>query len=611
MPSKHESTTCPQNMKALLTLIFLSLGIAGIQNQASAQLYDVPISVLEEHATLVIEGVVRSKEAFWNERHNRIYTSYQIEVIDFLKGNDAMTLEVVALGGCVDDHCQTIYPGLEMNIGARGVLFLRPFRKEKLHSENLFEVLSGPLGFIEFSTEGGKTIGANALRVFRDLDFEVFVPISGQRRKVVGPLLAARSTTAPAIDSLAPLTVAAGVNDTLNIYGSQFGVSKGKVWFRNADKPAGAYMHGENPDIVTWSDTLIRVLVPSRGSIDSTYRGVAGTGPIRVETSDTLIAQSAMDIIVPYGLRNRRIMFDSIAQPDILVSPYNTPIGGYQFRYDSAFSDSSHAVAIFERSIRDWRCASLVNFSIGADSNISEIAFDEVNAIFWDTLPPGILGQTSVKDQFCRDGVTGKYYYHVTDIDLQFSSTINFYYDSLGLPPATHFDFYSMTLHELGHAHLLQHIVNPGFLMHYAISTGETIRTIHAEMETGAKRVIDSSAVNHHENCFMPHVPISPEACNSLGAANPSPNPFGSIQVFPNPAKTSVQIEFETSKPNASVSVEIVDIYGRVLSQKTMRSSPNVLSHIEFETAEFSNGFYFVRIHSTSGKSTKPFLIQH
>lgn len=592
-------------------MLLVVMAMTSLYFPLHAQLRSVSISTLADVSEYVLEGRITAKEMFWNDDETRIYTLYQIEVVDYLKGNGPTNLEVVQIGGCVDEYCQTLYPTLEMGLGTSGVLFLRSFQKERLHSDALLEVVSGPLGFVQFIQSDGREFGANALEIFENLDREIYIPISGRPRKTSMQPIAMTSRAVPGIDSISPDTVAAGVNDTLTIYGTEFGMTKGKVWFQNADFPPGVFMHGENPDLVVWTDTLIRVLVPSEGSLDSMRRGSAGSGPVRVETNNGMVTESTVQFVVPYGLKTRRVSYDSTTLTVILSSPYDTPVGGYQFRYDSAFAASPGAVSVFEKSLRDWRCASLINWTVGSDTAITEIATDKISIVFWDSLPPGVIGQTMVHIAFCKDEATGLFYYHVPEVDIVFSNTANFHYDTIAAPAANQDDFYSITLHELGHAHLLQHIIRPGFLMDFQIALGSTIRTIHPEMLTGARRAIDTSTVSHNVNCFLPHVPIQPGNCNTLNAHASSLNFSGSVYVFPNPTNDKVNVQVKASQPVGLVDVQLIDVYGKVLQSETVFLQPSTVTDLKMNTHDLPDGYYLVRIGNALARITKSVIIQH
>jgi hypothetical protein len=598
-------------MKTFLTcLLFAAVSIC-TSATTMAQLYDVPVSTLNEHSPLVVEGRVLSKYSFWNAAQTRIYTQYQIEVNDALKGRSNNVIDIVRLGGCVDQDCQTLFPRLEMGLGQKGVFFLRPFTKEPLFTDQLYEVVSGPLGFISFQEMDSKIVGANALRLFENLNAEVYIPIAGRPRIIEDePTFTHVADAAPSITSFFPDTVAAGVRDTLTIVGSEFGVVKGKVWFQNADYPPGVFMRGEAPDIIFWTDTLIQMIVPTEASVDSSLIGVAASGPIRVETDGGMTVQSGDSLMVKYGYRNRRTEFDLVSNLMIFNTPPGSAVRGYSFRMDTTFSDSIQATAIFKKALRDWRCASLVNFNLGSDTTIRVTGRDGVNAVYWDTLDPGVLGITVVDERFCRDATSLVTYYYANEIDLTFAQTGNFYFDSTGAVPITQFDFYSTVIHELGHGHLLQHINRPGFLMHRSLSNATAIHLIHPEILEGALTVMDSSTINHSPDCPLPMVAIAPAGCNSLPIDEKKLGFPGRLILYPVPATGYLNVEMDLIQKLDYILVEITDLSGMIVFKQKMGKAGLGTKIASLDLKSLNSGFFILRVSSDKGRVSKPITIQ-
>lgn len=578
----------------------------------SAQLIDVPLTKLQSHSSLIIEGKILSAEPFWNQEFTRIYTLYQIQVTDLLRGRSANVIEVVQQGGCVANDCQTLYPKLEMAPGAEGVFFLRAFEAENLGMPDLLRVVSGPLGFIEFHHQNGRLVGANAIRVFENLNQEVYLPIAGRPKRTEHHLPSPPSSrAAPNITSFTPDTLAAGVNDTLTIIGTEFGMVKGKVWFQNADKPLGIYMRGEAPEIVIWTDTLIRLIVPSDASLDSMRRGVAGSGPIRVETDDGMVAQSADNLMIRFAYRTRRVAFDSTAYTTLLVSPEYSATGGYVFRLDPDVTAKPLAKEIFKRALRDWRCATQVNFSLGTDTVIRVTGRDDNSVVFWEALDPGTLGATLVDEKFCRDNALGIDYYQTNELDIKLDSNQITYVDTAATPAINESDFYSIILHELGHGHLMEHVNLEDSLMHPTITTGTTVRTISPFILEGTLRVMDSSLVNHNPSCPSPMIPVAAADCNLLSRGDAMPMAVGEFIVSPNPASDRLSVEMEMREKMQGMEIGIVDLFGRTVVTKHIGSVAPGMKVVSMKVGHLPNGFYLVRAKSRNGVVVRSILIQH
>lgn len=79
----------------------------------------------------------------------------------------------------------------------------------------------------------------------------------------------------------------AGVGDTLEIKGINFGTTGGYVAFKDANFGSGLYTKGlESQYLLSWTDTLIKVLIPSytTKNYPSGTRGCAGSGLVKVYT---------------------------------------------------------------------------------------------------------------------------------------------------------------------------------------------------------------------------------------------------------------------------------------------------------------------------------------
>ena len=277
--------------------------------------------------------------------------------------------------------------------------------------------------------------------------------------------------------------------------------------------------------------------------MDSSSNGSAGSGTVIIEHHNGLATETITPITIRYALKNRRTGLDSVGHSCILGSPNDPARGGYVFRLDTGFARDTAATSVFRKALRDWRCFTGVNFSIGPDTNIREIATDQVNAVFWDTLGPGILGTTDVDVRYCKDDSIDRIYYHTLGIDIAFSNEANFHIDTSTFPGPTEIDFYSVALHELGHAHLLMHVSEEGNLMHYSISPGMGTRTIDLDSEEGANRVLDSSAVDHTPGCHDPMVRIDIKECDKLNSSLGHVNRIPTLVMYPIPARDEIIVQ--------------------------------------------------------------------
>lgn len=77
-------------------------------------------------AEIVLEGKVIDKRGFWNAEHTQIYSSHLIEVGHVYKGDNIdRVVEIISMGGEVDDMRTTISHYPELKVGIEVVLFCK------------------------------------------------------------------------------------------------------------------------------------------------------------------------------------------------------------------------------------------------------------------------------------------------------------------------------------------------------------------------------------------------------------------------------------------------------------------------------------------------------
>jgi hypothetical protein len=82
---------------------------------------------LGEQAALVVLGRVTSVESYWNDKRTKIFTTTRIEVDDTYKGTGTSVVEIVQLGGTVDNLRINVSGSLIWRTGEEVVVFLEPY----------------------------------------------------------------------------------------------------------------------------------------------------------------------------------------------------------------------------------------------------------------------------------------------------------------------------------------------------------------------------------------------------------------------------------------------------------------------------------------------------
>ena len=467
----------------------------------------LPLSLPQRaaQAAVVVEAEVLDARSFWDAEHSRIYTAHRVQVFSVLKGTASSELTVLTEGGTVDLDQHELTNTLQLRPGEQGVLFLMPANfsgTEEVGSA--WTAYGSEQGFIQYDLNT-----ATATDPFReygriaDSFYQTLITATGQPRRRVQqnttletalrrpqtPIVAARGQ-APAISSLSPTTIPAGIGAVLTITGSGFGSARGQgfVEFRNADNGGASFIRPQESEYVSWSDTRIQVQVPSLGQPASP----AGSGIVRVTTAEQLQASSSPSelLTVPYAIsRVRPTNGNELVRPNHINQNGR---GGYSFRFESGFASNAPAAAAWRRALATWRCQTGMNWEVETQPRTGRGATeDNENSIGFDQgteLPANVLGRTTSYYKGCF-GANGQLIFYVQEIDMQFDDAIPWQF---GPAPAVspQFDFESVAVHELGHAQQLAHVILPRAVMHYAIARSQNSRTINSEDVIGGRRVL-------------------------------------------------------------------------------------------------------------------------
>lgn len=457
----------------------------------------------------IFEGKVVAQTTLWNNEHTHIYTANYIQIHKDFTQNTPPYLTLLTQGGTVGDISEVVSPNLYLQIGDKG-LFLATTsavllsnaaqqtlqQNHKLPQTALaLQPYGGAQGFVRYNDSDHSAIDHSTH--YFDIEQEIYAIVAAQKgsdyRTLHHEKSAASSNLAqqqqllvPSITSISPTVLRGGTNDTITVTGTGFGTLTGlaALQFRNPDYYglSVSYQSVAASNIISWTDTQIRAIVPGR-DIGNGNAG-AGSGSVRVRNSDGVIAASIQEITVLYN----RHVHNTFTRVDL---SNDNGTGGYTFTYNTAFNDNTAAKNAFLRAHQTWICAAMSNFSFAtATTAVSCAANDNINLISFDNnclLPTGTLAQTSQWYASCTNG--DKYF---IEMDLIFSSATVWNY-ATSATGTTQKNFESIALHELGHAQAMGHVLDYGKTMYPSLANGVDLRSVDADALTCVQSVIERS----------------------------------------------------------------------------------------------------------------------
>jgi len=329
----------------------------------------------------------------------------------------------------------------------------------------------------------------------------------------------------PGITSFTPNSIPAGLNDTMKIFGYNFGTQgdSSKVKFDNANKPFEQYRAIDNADIISWNNNEIDLILPSY--VIRSPSPVPGTGYVVVINSQNIGGKSSSKVKIPYAIQNSITYSHPTTKYRIDMAGMNMD-SGYTVQIDSGYSYRHDSVAAcIQGALREWSCVTGVNWRRGADTTIASISTSSaVCYIHFGVIDTNTCAQTALHTARC--GVADKVTSFGFDINID-TVYHHYFYDPTGLQwqPAGYYDFYEIILHELGHAHTLAHVNDTNSIMYYGVSNTSTApndRHLYLSSDSGSTIIGGNVAMGFAKtdvsatSCYPNMEPLTVEYCNLL-----------------------------------------------------------------------------------------------
>lgn len=416
----------------------------------------------------------------------------------------------------------------------------------------------------------------------------------------------------PTITSFTPTIVAGGIRDVLQIRGYQFGATRGSgtVFFKNADDGGTSEVACDASDFLFanfWSDTLIQLYVPSADTaiIQSTVvpGSPAGTGIFRVVTNGGLTAISPSPITIDYSIFN---VGAHPAKPVVLLAPIASPSGQFIFHLDSAVAhyQGGAMVPVIKKALKEWSCLTGIDWILDPDTNYLNLPGpqqDSLCVIKFGSLITNVNGTTQVAlTTAYGSSCLPRYYISESDLIINNDTSIQWFIDTIPtnpIPPGQ-MDLYFALLHELGHAHCQNHVIEEDAVMYYENNGQGAFRKIELYNDdsayNGGNWVMDKSVqYPPSASCALTGIASTAPLCDNVHCVSEHLH-HNQISIFPNPFSDIVAL---VSRGVAINRVLVFDVAGNQVSGSVHNNSNTA----DLDLRQMSAGIYLVKVILANG----------
>jgi hypothetical protein len=581
------------------TLLLISAVILHAVASAQCLVYEVPLSARVQQAEAIFEGKVIAKKSFWNKQHNYIYTANTVEVYKIFKGNFTTDkTEIITPGGVVGDKAIVAEPALKLSRGETGIFFANFNHANLPVTGTIMKPLAGPQSFIQYNI--AENSAADIFATYQGITSNLYKKIAALTKtnyQTVHPFnvdIASEESgrSAPVVTNLNPLSLSAGTKTAVTISGSGFGATQGNghVSFKNSDNGGGSVVNVTDPKYyISWSDNTIQVIVPG-----DVMANAVGTGTVTVTNNSAQSGTGSQTLTVTFN--RYEIAVGSTLEQTFFYNDNSS--GGYTFAPHTEVAALPAVTDAIQRAMDTWTCAANVNWNLSSTpTTIDVVASDGINVIRFDNgseLGAGILGVGSTYWSYTFG--TMENYWKVTEMDITLDDGTNWNYGP-GTCGGAQYDLESVMLHELGHLHQFNHVINTSSTMNYAIANGAMKRTLLSSDITGASLVMNASGTDASDAGISAMIPYTNNPnCIPTSIENSSGN-AASQPIYPNPATDFIRVKF-----NKDSKVEVFNLIGE--SFEVIIAGDNLI-----DISSLSRGIYVLKISDSYSSSAYRFSV--
>ncbi|WP_276977591.1 T9SS type A sorting domain-containing protein [Flavobacterium filum] len=406
--------------------------------------------------------------------------------------------------------------------------------------------------------------------------------------------------------------VSGGTNTQVIIEGNHFLAQRGKLYLKNADDGAATFLPLDHYDILDWNDTLIFFTMPSQ--VDSaifqsgSYKiATVGSGVPFVKNilglkSDSIsLAPNKLNIPFSTSQSSKKVAGTFFKDNRVLLSNHND--SAFSFVLNNNISQPMHECV--KAAINRWRCATGVNFKLDETTTTTDtVKLDGKNVITLGNFAPkdsGVWAITRTYADVSCNGLDEPFPIQEIDIKVNAAAVSKFFYDTTGFQnnPPFKTDFFAVILHELGHAHQIEHVNNASDLMYFtqvqagaiALPSGSR-RTIKYNDQSGGDYVMGRSTTTNYGFACSYNIPMAMQ--DTFCRVNPNgireTETTFEAKVYPNPFTNELYIKSD----EPITSIQLFDLQGRLVIREV---DVNYLD-VTIPTTNLSGGVYILQLHS-------------
>lgn len=444
----------------------------------------------------IIEGEIVKQHSFWDANGANILTAHDIKVAQSTSTLKQAVVTVHTIGGCVNDDCVVFSNQPTFQKGDYGIFFASKASENMSAKSGAYALTltAGQLNFINLRSETTefniKNESHSAKAIFEKVEKQTGKTFAYQEK--LKDELAYKK--AASVTSISPLNIPADGTRVLSIRGNGFGslTDNAKIYMLNPNFSSGkSYVAIPKSFITKWNNTLIQIKVPSF-DIRTNFPGVA-SGPVKIISSSGAEVTSTQKVNVTY---NQKKLDD---QPIDLISHSNN--GEIPFYVSNALKNDGALPAI-NRAFELWYCQTGIKFKIAGYVNTKCYTNDNKNVISYDDeCSITQLGFTRLAISMC----SSKNDAYLRDLDIIINRDKKWSFDLEKDSDGTS-DFASTILHEMGHAHLLGHVLNKDDILYPIIVSGENKKELNQANQNGGEAILLESK---KQNVCTSYKPVS------------------------------------------------------------------------------------------------------